>query len=153
MRVKRSGIYALLIIAVMSAACGGQRVNPQPLTPAQQFALAKIGLTSAVVAIDLRIGQIADTPANAVRLRILRASRTIIDEFNHQVADISVIDLSTSPAIKEAIKRGLDSAQRLTDVDVLELGDSQVIAQIRAGIAIARSALESFAAFLPATTP
>lgn len=142
--------YTLAMLIVFSAACGGQKVTPQPLTPEQRLALAKITITTGITGIDLRLSQIPDTPATAVRLRILRAARGILDEFNNQIKDLTTINLSNAPAVREAIKRGLDAVDRLTTVDVLELKDAKAQAEIKAGIALVRVAFEGFATFLPA---
>src|SRR4051812_19027729 len=108
--MNRLTAYTLLILLVMSAACGGQRVQPQPLTPAQQLALAKAGLAIASSTLDVLAAKATD----ATKARILRAAKGIVDEFIVQTSDVAVIDLSTSPKVKDAIARGLTAAQHLT---------------------------------------
>lgn len=145
-------ISILLAITFLIAACGPKKpVDPNPtLTPEQRWAIAKTGAQVAAQGLALRISDLEKNPtANADNLRILKIVKGFIDEFNLQVVEVTVVDLSNRETIRRAVDKALNAADNLTNTDVLQLNDPKVQADIRGVIAMVRSALQTIRAFLP----
>ena len=146
-----------LCASLFSAACAGKPATPATkvsLTPEEKFALAKIAAVGAASGLEIRIANLGrDEAANADKIRILRAAKGILDEFNAQVANVTVINLSNREQVRKAIDKALAAADSLAAKDVLELNDPAIQADIKAAVEIAKSAVKSFDAFFPEQKP
>lgn len=128
----------LILMSLAGCAKGGKVVTPQPLTPEQRLAIYKIGAQTAAAGLAVRVASLEkDATANAQKIRILKAAKSILDEFNVQVAGVVAIDLTSRETIKRAVDKALAAADNLTAKDILELKDAAAQADIGAAIAVA----------------
>lgn len=150
MKRNATAIVCVVILLTLFACTKNASNNPQlpPLTPEQKVAIAKIGLQTAAAGLAIAADK-ARAEGKADKAKYLAVALGIVNEANVQLADVTVIDLTNRAHVQEIINRALASTDKLTNADLLSLNNPTLQAEIRAIVALARSALMSFAVLLP----
>lgn len=154
-------VVAIALLAITLSGCTkNANNNPQlpPLTPEQKTAIAKISAQTAAaglaVAIDSAQRQLDKATDEAsktklrARIKYFTLAKAILDEFNAQVATVTVIDLTNREGVKAAIKKALNGFDNLLTGDFLNL-DPDLQSLLRASIAVAQGAMQSFDVLVP----
>jgi hypothetical protein len=153
---KHTSLILVLLLSLNAAliGCAGKSAIKISLTPEQKFSAAKIATGVAADGLGFRIANLEEKPTeNADKIKILKAAKGFLDEFNSQVEDVTTLDLSSKEKVRKAIDKALAAADNLTTRDVLEINDPAIQAEIIAVIGIARRAVKSFDVLFPAPAP